>query len=55
MDFGEERDRMLRGIPGTTMRERLIVAMMTGAFDSLIADQQRKEREAEFLKFLTEL
>lgn len=55
MDFWEERDRILRGIPGATLREKLVVAMMTGAFDHLIAEQERREEQAVLQSRLLEV
>lgn len=53
MDFFAERNKILASIPGD-MQEKLMTAMMTGAFDPLIEEERRRkelqEKEMELLE-----
>lgn len=53
------REQMLANTPGSSKREKLIIAMMTGALDSLIAGQKRlmelMEMEGERLQIFLDV
>ncbi len=46
------RERVLTSIAESSREEKLIIAMITGAFDALIARQELKEKENELLEIL---
>ena len=46
MDFFSKRNRILASIPGN-IEEKLIVGMVTGAFEELAAEEKQKEELRE--------